>query len=76
MHDGSIATLAAVIDFYSAGGRNVESGTYQGDGRLNPGKSTFIRGFVLTADEKEDLLNFLHSLTDQKFLTNVAFAAP
>jgi cytochrome c peroxidase len=75
MHDGSISTLSEVIDFYSAGGRNVV-GPYQGDGRANPGKSTFIRGFALTAEEKQDLLNFLTSLTDQQFLTNIDFGSP
>jgi cytochrome c peroxidase len=76
MHDGSIGTLGEVIDFYAAGGRNVVDGPLQGDGRSSPGKSTFIRGFVLTAGEKQDLLNFLRSLTDQSFLTGQNFGDP
>ena len=68
MHDGSIATLSDVIDVYAAGGRNIEQGKYQGDGRANPLKSQFIKGFELTKEEKEDLLAFLDTLTDEEFL--------
>jgi cytochrome c peroxidase len=67
MHDGSIATLGEVIDFYSAGGRQIAHGPFAGDGRLNPSKSAFVKGFVLTAEERQDLLNFLRSLTDKTF---------
>lgn len=70
MHDGSVATLAEVIDIYAAGGRNIESGPLKGDGRTNSMKSQFIKGFVLTAEEKKDLLAFLESLTDMNFLTS------
>jgi len=70
MHDGSLATLGEVIDFYAAGGRVVADGVRAGDGRSHPGKSPFIIGFTLTADERQDLLNFLASLTDQQFLTD------
>jgi cytochrome c peroxidase len=68
MHDGSVATLSEVIDIYAAGGRNVEQGKYQGDGRANPLKSQFVKGFELTVEEKEDLLAFLKTLTDREFL--------
>jgi len=76
MHDGSIATLSEVIDFYSAGGREIKDGPYRGDGRTHAGKSPFIRGFVLTSEEKTDLLNFLSSLTDKEFLENRSLAKP
>ncbi len=76
MHDGSIETLAEVIDFYAAGGRVIAAGPFRGDGRRNPGKSPFIKGFELTAQEKADLLAFLRSLTDESFLTDPALAAP
>lgn len=75
MHDGSIATLEQVIDFYAAGGRAVTDGPFRGDGRLNPTKSPFIRGFELTPQEKADLLSFLQSLTDETFLTDPKLAA-
>jgi len=68
MHDGSVSTLEEVIDIYSAGGRNIESGQFKGDGRLHPRKSPFMKGFILTAQEKSDLLAFLHTLTDKQFI--------
>jgi cytochrome c peroxidase len=64
MHDGSIASLGEVIDFYAAGGRS------------SAGKSPFIRGFVLTPDEKVDLVSFLQSLTDREFLSNRSLTDP
>lgn len=76
MHDGSIATLDAVLDFYAAGGRHIESGPEAGDGRDNPFKSAFITGFTLTAEERADLLAFLDSLTDNAFLADPALADP
>lgn len=76
MHDGSLATLEDVIDFYAAGGRVIESGPLAGDGRANPFKSRFVSGFELTPAERADLLAFLHSLTDPSFIQNPAFAMP
>jgi cytochrome c peroxidase len=76
MHDGSLATLGDVIDFYAAGGRVLTQGPRPGDGRAHPGKNPFIKGFTLTAQERQDLLDFLSSLTDERFLNNAAFAAP
>jgi len=72
MHDGSIATLSDVVDFYAAAGRNLVEGPRAGDGRVHPAKSAFVKGFVLTSEEKEDLLNFLHGLTDEEFLGRAA----
>lgn len=76
MHDGSITELAEVLDFYAAGGRNIESGKYIGDGRENALKSIFIKGFEMTAEDKEDLLAFLHSLTDETFLVDPKHSQP
>jgi cytochrome c peroxidase len=76
MHDGSLATLDDVIDFYAAGGRVLTDGARPGDGRAHPGKNPFIKGFTLTAQERQDLLDFLSSLTDTRFLSNPALAAP
>lgn len=70
MHDGSITSLSEVVDFYAAGGRNITEGHFQGDGRNNPLKSKFIKGFSLTGEEKEDLINFLKTLTDHTFLSD------
>lgn len=76
MHDGTLATLDDVINFYSAGGRVIESGPLAGDGRANPFKSRFVPGFTLTPDERADLMAFLNSLTDLSFIQNPAFAKP
>ncbi|MGD1854579.1 MAG: MbnH family di-heme enzyme [Leptolyngbyaceae cyanobacterium] len=76
MHDGSVATLTEAIEHYAAGGRTLEDGPYAGIGRENPLKSSFIQGFSLTETEKQDLLNFLQSLTDENFLSNPRFSSP
>jgi cytochrome c peroxidase len=76
MHDGSMNTLAEVVDFYAAGGRNIESGPYAGDGRFSPFKDGFINGFELSEQEKQDLIAFLESLTDETFNTNPRFSNP
>lgn len=68
MHDGSITTLAEVVDFYDAGGRNIEAGPNAGDGRVNPFKRREIHALHLTDQEKLDLVAFLQSLTDRKYL--------
>ena len=76
MHDGSIATLEDVIEHYKAGGRTIHAGKWTGVGHKNPYKSGFVKGFKLTDSEKNDLLAFLHSLTDEKFISNPAFSNP
>jgi cytochrome c peroxidase len=68
MHDGSLQTLSQVIDFYAAGGRE--------QGITSPLKSPFVQGFALNEQDKQDMLNFLKSLTDKRFLNNPQFAAP
>ncbi len=76
MHDGSVAELSDVLDFYSAGGRNIATGPHQGDGRKNPFKDGFVTGFTLSEQEKRDVISFLESLTDETFITNPRFANP
>lgn len=76
MHDGSIESLSAVLTFYAAGGRQITSGINQGDGRLNPNKSEFVKGFSLSEQEKQDMLAFLDALSDEHFITNPRFANP
>ncbi len=65
MHDGSIATLDDVLDHYQAGGRTA-----------NPNKSTGLRVFTLTADERRDLIAFLESLTDHEMLRDPRWSNP
>jgi len=76
MHDGSIATLAEVIDHYARGGRLIESGPLAGDGAKSPYKSELIASFSLSVQEKQDLIEFLKSLTDRDFLCDERFADP
>ncbi|MCC6745114.1 MAG: di-heme enzyme [Acidobacteria bacterium] len=76
MHDGSLATLDDVIDHYEAGGRLTASGKLAGDGRANPYKNAFVKGFKLTPDERADLIAFLMTLTDEGFVTDPRFSSP
>ena len=76
MHDGSIATLEEVVRHYMAGGRVIEQGALAGDGRRNPHKNGLVSGFQITDQEIADLIAFLESLTDQRFLTNPQFSNP
>ena len=62
MHDGSIGTLAGVVDFYNQGGIPNEN--------LSPA----IRPLGLTDNEKSDLLSFLQSLTSPHVKTLIADA--
>ncbi|MFO0677900.1 MAG: di-heme enzyme [Polyangiaceae bacterium] len=76
MHDGTIASLEDVIDHYARGGRNVTTGPNVGDGAKNPLKSEFLKGFLISPEEKVDLVHFLESLTDDGFLVDPRFADP
>ncbi|NNJ56296.1 MAG: cytochrome-c peroxidase [Bacteroidia bacterium] len=61
MHDGSINSLEAVIDHYNSGGK------------VHPNKSAIMQPLNLSKEEKDDLLSFLLSLTDNEFLTDPIF---
>ena len=76
MHDGSIETLEEVLRHYERGGRLIEEGPDAGDGRQSPLKSGLVPGFQLTDAERDDLIAFLESLTDESFLTDPALADP
>ena len=77
MHDGSLANLEAVLDFYAAGGRLIESGPHAGDGRLTtPSKSEVIALIDLTPQDKADLIAFLKTLTDHEFINDPRFSNP
>ncbi len=76
MHDGSIADLDAVLRFYAAGGRNVTSGPFAGDGRANPFKSDLVTRIDLSPAEQADIVAFLKTLTDRSFLTDPRHADP
>ena len=76
MHDGSIATLDAVIDHYAAGGRTIASGPHAGAGGRNPHKSPRMHGFSLSSQQRADLIAFLGALTDINFLRDPRFSSP
>lgn len=79
MHDGSVATLDEVLDIYIAGGRVIPDGEPNaGDGTANPYKDglVFDERDIITPEEKQDLIAFLESLTDEEFLTNPKFSDP
>ncbi len=61
MHDGSLATLQEVIDHYNSGGKQ----------HIN--KSELVQPLNLSEDEKNDLIVFLHALTDASFINNPIF---
>jgi cytochrome c peroxidase len=52
MHNGKIATLGEIITIYSKGGKESFN------------KSKFIKAFAISETEKENLIEFLHSLED------------
>src|SRR5712692_732735 len=76
MHDGSIATLEEVLDHYAAGGRTISSDPYAGRGHDNPHKDARITGIALTAQNRQDLLAFLRSLTDTEVIHDPRFSNP
>ncbi len=75
-HDGSVATLEAVLDIHADGGRQMGNGPYAGDGRANPFKDPLIDQIDIDARDKADLLAFLHTLTDGAIATDPRFADP
>ncbi len=64
MHDGRFATLEEVLDHYASGGHGVEN------------EDPNITGFTMTEDQKQALLAFLRSLTDESLLTDERFSNP
>jgi len=76
MHDGSVMTLDAVLDHYSAGGRTIVDSPHAGDGSHNPNKDALIRGFKLSVQDRADLISFLESLTDEAVIHDQRFGDP
>ncbi|HKK38252.1 MAG TPA: cytochrome c peroxidase, partial [Cryomorphaceae bacterium] len=69
MHDGRFNTLEEVVNHYNEGIK-VSSSV---DGAILATEST---GLLLTDQDKTDLVNFLHTLTDESFATNPEYADP
>lgn len=61
MHDGSIKTLSEVVEHYNDGGKP------------HPNKNNLIRPLQLTTQEKDALVAFIKTLTDEKFINNEKF---
>lgn len=61
MHDGSLFSLEDVIEHYNQGGAN------------HPHKSALVKPLHLSQKEKDDLVAFLQSLTDEHFVNNPKF---
>ena len=69
MHDGRFASLQDVIEFYN-------SGVQSASPNLDTEMDHFTTGLNLTQQQKNDLLNFLLSFTDDEFITNDSFSDP
>ncbi len=65
MHDGRFYTLAMVLDHYSTGIKQ--------NGRLDPRLPGPLQ---LTEEEKQDIIAFLHTLTDYEFMADSRFSEP
>lgn len=64
LHNGEYWTLEELIHNYDIGGRDWFN------------KDTLMRPLYLSSVEKQDLINFLKSLTDTEFLNNKKFSNP
>ena len=69
MHDGRFQTLEEVVDHYN---ENVKNSSTVDPALLG----TTATGLMLDDQEKEDLINFLNTLTDHTLLTNPAYSDP
>ena len=64
MFDGSLNNLSEVIDHYASGGSK------------HANKSQFIKGFTISEAEKNDLILFLTTLTDESFVERHKYDNP
>ncbi|MEZ4981789.1 MAG: hypothetical protein R2769_09425 [Saprospiraceae bacterium] len=68
MHDGRFKTLEEVIDHYNVGIK--ESST------VDPAILNTKDGLGLSEQDKEDLINFLKTLTDEVYLNEESYKSP
>ena len=71
MHDGRFKTIEEVIDFYSTG--------IQQHANLHPMLRTISgepKRFNFSAEQKQALVAFLNTLTDEQFIADVRFSDP
>ena len=73
MHDGSLHTLEEVIDHYSTGiqaHENLDFELKSFDGTNTP------KRFNFSPEEKEALVAYFHTLTDEELLEDIRFSNP
>ena len=68
MHDGRFQTLEEVIEHYNGGGHASPT--------IDPNMKFTQGGLQLTAEKKQQLIAFLHTLTDEEFVTDERFTDP
>lgn len=68
MHDGRFETLEEVIEHYNSGGHASST--------IDPFMKFTQGGLQLSEQDKQDLIAFLKTLTDNSFLTDTAFSNP
>ena len=68
MHDGRFQTLEEVIEHYNSGGHSSST--------IDPLMKNVGEGLELSDEEKQALLAFLRTLTDEEFLNNPNFSNP
>lgn len=73
MHDGRFATLEEVLDHYAAHVQLAENLDVNLAARITANPPAPIS---FTDQEKQDIINFLHTLTDTAFVNNPAFSNP
>ena len=68
MHDGRFGSLKSVLNFYATGVRETQN--------LDPilKKEDGTTGISLNEQEKENIIAFLKTLTDEEFITDKRFA--
>lgn len=64
MHDGRFETLEEVLEHYASGGHRAEN------------LDANIQAFTLTDRQKQELIAFLKTFTDQSFIDNPDFQSP
>jgi cytochrome c peroxidase len=68
MHDGRFETLEEVIEHYNSGGH--------ASATVDPLMKNIGEGLLLSPTDKQALLAFLRTLTDEEFLNNPQFSNP
>lgn len=70
MHDGSIPDLDSLIEFYNFGGHPGP------ENNIDPNMKAAGKGRNWSEKQKQDLIEFLRTMTDYKFLENPAYSDP